>query len=106
MVPVGFLATSSNSGHFTSMRWAFLPEAGFNLRYTFGEHFCVMGGYTVLWLDHVARAGEQIDRFVNPTLTAPTGTVPPTAGPVRPEFLLHQSAFMAQGINLGFEVRY
>jgi len=49
----------------------------------------------------VARAGDQIDRDINPDLFPPEQTTVTTH--LRPEFDLHYSDFWAQGMTVGLE---
>jgi hypothetical protein len=58
-------------------------------------------GYTFLYWSNVARAGDQVDTTVNPTLIPPV--VAPT-GPARPAVTFQQSGLWAQGIQLGLEL--
>jgi hypothetical protein len=63
-------------------------------------------GYSFLWLNTVARAGEQIDPVVNVTQFPILSGSGPLRGPARPAFNFDGNDFWAQGLNLGLELRY
>jgi hypothetical protein len=100
----GLLALPSNIGHFTKDKFDAIPEFGARLGYQVTSHVQVFAGYTLLYWGDVARAGNQVDLTVNPTLL-PGSTTPPT-GAQRPMPLLNQSSFWAQGIDLGLQIRF
>jgi hypothetical protein len=100
----GLLALSSNIGHFTKDKFDAIPEFGARLGYQVTSHVQVFAGYTLLYWGDVARAGNQIDLTVNPTLL-PGSATPPT-GAQRPMPLLNQSSFWAQGIDFGLQIRF
>ena len=65
-------------------------------------------GYQFLYINNVARPGEQIDRVIN-TSQGPAFTGDPSqtlVGPARPMYLGAQSDFWAQGARVGLEFRY
>jgi hypothetical protein len=79
----GLYALSSNIGTFGSNDWGMVPEIGVNLAWQVNSYLQLRLGYSILWLDRVARAADQIDLTVNPTLIPPA-TAP--TGPSRPAF--------------------
>jgi hypothetical protein len=81
----GLYALSSNIGTFGSNDWGLLPEIGTNLAWQVNSNLQLRLGYSVLWLDRVARAADQIDFTVNPTLIPPAAATP--TGPNRPAFV-------------------
>lgn len=107
-VPGGIYALPTNIGSSSSDRTAFMPEGTLNVGLKFGSWGRAFVGYNFLYIDRVARPGPQIDRFINSTqLTSITGfPTGPLAGAARPTPLFNQSEFWAQGINLGFELRF
>jgi hypothetical protein len=98
----GLLALSSNIGHFSRDRVEVIPEFGVRLGYQVTPHLQAFAGYTLLYWGEAARAGNEVDLAVNPSLLP--GVTP--TGPRRPMPLLSESAFWAQGIDLGLEFRF
>jgi hypothetical protein len=102
--PGGLLALSSNIGHFTKDRVEVIPEFDARIGYQLTDHLQVFVGYTFLYWSSVLRAGNQVDVLVNPTLLPGAGV--PVVGPQRPAPLLGGTSFWAQGIDLGFTLRF
>jgi hypothetical protein len=102
----GLLALPSNIGHFTSDRFAVVPELGINVGYQITENFRVFVGYTVLYWSHVVRPGDQIDTVLDIRQIPHTiGPIPPVAQS-RPIMPFRQTDFWAQGVNFGLELRF
>lgn len=101
-LPGGVLALSSNIGSHSKNHWAVLPELGVNLGWHLSPNVRVSLGYTLLYLNNIARAPSQVDFNINPGLFPPaTGT-----GPNQPHHTLHQSNVWIQSINLGMLVSF
>jgi hypothetical protein len=98
----GLLALPTNIGHFSTCRFAVVPEGELRVGYRLTDNVRVSLGYTFIYWSRVARPGNQIDLAVNPT-QLPPGTL---VGQPRPAFSFHESDFWAQGIDLGVEVRF
>ncbi|NIL95740.1 MAG: BBP7 family outer membrane beta-barrel protein, partial [Planctomycetales bacterium] len=102
----GLLAQPTNIRSETRNAFAVLPEAGAELGYLLTDNLRLTVGYTILWLSHAVRPGDQIDplvdgRFLNPNLVPPY--TPPATRPA-PRFT--ESSLWAQGIHLGLEWHY
>ena len=106
VTPVGFLASGSNSGHFTRDKFAVVPEAGINVGCQVTDHLRAFVGYTFLYWSSVVRPGDQIDVGLSGTQIPTDTRFNPQAGPARPAFLLRDTSFWTQGINVGMEFRY
>lgn len=102
----GQLALPSNIGHFGQDRFAVVPEFGINFGYALTRHIRLTFGYTFLYWSNVFRAGDQIDRGLNPTELASLAGRGPLVGPARPNFPFHSTDFWAQGLNFGLQFRY
>jgi hypothetical protein len=100
----GLLALPSNIGHFTKDRFEVIPEFGLRVGYQLGPRLQAFAGYTLLLWERVARAGNQVDLTVNPTLL-PGSNTPPT-GPQRPMPLVTGTSFWAQGVELGLGLSF
>lgn len=99
----GILTQSTNIGRYTNDEFAAVPELGFTVGYSLTPAWRVTAGYNFVYWSKVARAGDQIDRDVNPNL------IPDANGPgtdnshLRPEFRWVYDDFWAQGLTLGLE---
>ena len=93
-----------NIGTFHSDDWTVLPELGLTLGWRATDNVRVTLGYSLLWLDRVARAGDQVDLTVNPTLIPASGVAP--TGPNRPAVVFTRSDVWIQAISLGVEFTY
>jgi hypothetical protein len=93
----GLYVQASNSGDFSRCRLDGAGEVALDLGVAVSEHVRVLAGYTFLSWFAPLRAGDQVDRVVNP--------VPGTA-PTRPALPFRSDALWAQGLNLGVEVRW
>lgn len=100
----GFLALPTNIGQRTENRFAFLPELNLDVRYPLTDSLQLTVGYTLLYLTSAVRSGDQIDTVINPTQFPQNGGV--LSGPERPAPLFEDTAFWAQGLNVGIEWAY
>ncbi len=98
----GLLALSSNIGKYTHNSFSAIPIVSARLGYRVTPRLTLLVGYTALYWNNVARAGDQIDTTVNPNLLPP----PVSGGPNRPAFNLHLSDLFLQGITLGGEIYF
>jgi hypothetical protein len=105
-INAGQLALPSNIGRYSQNNFAVVPEFGINFGYALTRHIRLTFGYTFLYWSNVMRAGDQIDRGLNPTeLAALTGRGS-LSGPARPNVPFQTTDFWAQGLNFGLQFRY
>lgn len=122
----GIFAEPTNSGSHNRNAFAAILETGINLSYQFSNCFEIGLGYNFLWLNHLCRPGEQIDRKINPTRTAladasrnsvgigpdmpvsfgDSAAAPLPRGPKRPKFKHHQTDFCAQGLAVNLYLNF
>jgi hypothetical protein len=100
----GLLAQRTNIGTFEADEFAVIPELGVTLGYHLNPCWRVTLGYTFLYWSRVARAGDQIDRDLNPNLFPPE--TPIVTNNLRPEFDLTYDDFWAQGLTVGLEGKW
>ena len=102
----GLLAAGPNLGRFSRDRFGVVPEVSLNLGYWLTQNLKVYGGYNFLYWSSVIRPGDQIDRVVDLTFVPnpPVGVA--FSGQNRPQPLLRQTDFWAQGIQFGLEGRW
>jgi Putative beta barrel porin-7 (BBP7) len=98
----GLFAPPSNSGR-TRNVFAVVPDVNVKVGFDLTQRLRATVGYSFLYMSDVVRAGEQIDRTINPALLAS----PPVAGvPFRPAFQFQSTDFWAHGLDVGLEFRY
>ena len=97
--PVGMLVLG-NPGTFERDEFAFAPEVNLKLAYRFRPNVLLSVGYSFIYWDNVAQAGDFIDpKFSGSTLN--------TAGPYGQDtFAWKDSSLWTQGIDLGFVLDY
>ena len=100
--PGGLLAQSTNSGRYVSDTLGVSPQLNLNVGYQLTQRLRATVGYSFLYLNRVARPGDQIDGVVDPRLLTPGAG----AGATRPAYDRKDSDFWAQGVNFGLQYRY
>ncbi len=104
--PAGFLASGSNSGHFTHDEFAVVPEAEIRVGCVITDHIRASIGYNYLYWSSVARPGDQIDTGLSGTQIPTDTRFNPQAGPYRPTYQVRDTSFWAQGISFNMEFRF
>jgi hypothetical protein len=94
-VPGGVLTQPSNIGRQSLQEFGTVTEVGLGLQWRPGCYWKFDLGYTWLYWNQVARAGDQINT-----------TVDTTQATNNPAFLFHTTSFWAQGINGGFTYQF
>jgi len=102
----GLLALRSNIGSHERDEFAFVPELGVNIGLQLTRRLKARVGYSFLWVNTVARAGEQIDPVVNVTQFPILSGNAPLIGPARPALKFAETDFWAHGLNVGLELAY
>jgi hypothetical protein len=104
-VPGGQFAAPSNIGRATRDQFNAMPELEISIGYQFSPYFQVFIGYNLLYLNKVARPGNQVDLVVDTrgNQIDPGFTGEMTSFP-RPFF--SDTNFWAQGLDFGLEVSY
>jgi hypothetical protein len=105
-VAAGLLAQPTNTGEFYAGEFGVVPELGLTVGYQVCRNVRIFAGYSFLYWSGVARAGDQIDRTVDPAhipVLFPSGHAAPAT---RPEFSFHQTDFWAQGGTFGVQFDY
>jgi hypothetical protein len=98
----GLLALDTNSGHSVNHSFAMIPELGITVGFDITSCLRATAGYSILYWSKVARAADQIDTELNLSQLPPG----PRQGAPKPQFLLHDEDFWAQGMNIGLELRF
>jgi hypothetical protein len=95
--PVGLLARSTNIGEYSRDVFTFMPEANFTLAYQH-NYWTFSVGYSFLYWNDVAWAGDQVDLRVNLS--------DPVIGDQLPAFAFRDTDFWVQGISFGAEYSF
>lgn len=98
----GILAQRTNIGEYQADEFAVVPELGLTVGYQLNPCWKLTAGYTWLYWSRVARAGDQIDRNLNPDLF-PEEVDPPADSHLQPRFEFVHDDFWAHGLRLGLE---
>lgn len=100
----GLLAQRFNSGTFQREQFTMVPEVGLTLGVRLFDWLYATGGYSVVYLPAVVRAGNQIDTDLNPGLIPPEDD--PLTGSNRPRFRFIESDYYAHGLNFGLQMQF
>jgi len=100
----GLLALSSNIGKYNHNSFTAIPQLSARLGFRITERITILGGYTAIYWNNVAAAGNQVNTNVNPNLVPPVTT--PVVGPNQPSYSLHTSHLWLQGFTVGAEIYF
>jgi hypothetical protein len=98
----GILAQRTNIGEYQQDEFAVVPELGLTVGYQLNPCWKLTAGYTWLYWSRVARAGDQIDRNLNPDLF-PEEANPQADDHLQPRFHFVHDDFWAHGLRVGLE---
>ncbi len=101
----GFLALGSNSGTYGRNVFSVLPELNTNLSCQLSPLWRLNVGYTLMLVTGVLRAGDQIDRNINPAQFPPPGAGSNTTPP-NPSHTVFSTDLWVQGVSVGAECRF
>lgn len=86
---------------FTQDSFTFAPEMNFKLGYQMRDHVRFSVGYSLIYWDSVALAGEQIDPVVDARRIENLGLAVN-----EPDYVFQDTAFFVQGVDLGVTIDY
>ena len=94
----GFAVLASNSGKHSRTEFAFVPELNLNVRREIRNGLWFLAGYTLLYLNEVARAPQHLSTSIDPRL------LPPAIGTgVDPAFRFVSDGEWIHGLNAGLQ---
>jgi hypothetical protein len=96
----GLLTQNTNIGRFERNKFLVVPELNVNGVWHFSPQWKAIVGYSVLYMDSVVLAGDQIDTAVN------LSQAPVLVGPAFPRRQFNRNDFLVQGINFGVDYRW
>jgi hypothetical protein len=102
ITPGGLFAQPTNIGKFTDDRFSVIPEASVTLGYQLTRRIKLTAGYNFLYMNHVLRAAEQIDRSIN-TTQFDNGVL---VGDARPARNVVENEFWMHGFSTGLEIKW
>ncbi|MEX2357894.1 MAG: BBP7 family outer membrane beta-barrel protein [Pirellulaceae bacterium] len=91
----GIYARNSNSGEFSRNRFAFVPEANFDMIYAISGNLDLKLGTTFIYFNDVATGGSLINPSINPNV-----------GGAGPPFQFNSQDFWVLGMNFGIDYHY
>jgi len=101
--PYGILASTSNMGTYERNRFGVLTQAQLEIGYQVNHRTKLKLGYNAIYLNDVARPGEQVDLHLNATQIDPNV---PVSGPASPTFNWKSDSLYLHGLNAGIEFTF
>jgi hypothetical protein len=98
----GFLAQGTNIGRQTGERFAAIFEGSLMTGYQVTDHLSLTAGYTLLYINRVERAGDQMNLSINPSQLNGGSLI----GSPAPIFTRERTDFFLHGANIGAELRF
>jgi hypothetical protein len=105
-VPGGLLALASNSRDESRSEFAVVPEVDLSFGYQVAPWARLFVGYNFLYVSSVARAGEQMERNVNPIGLPISPNFDPSVAASNPRPVTKSTDFWTQGVNFGVGVSF
>jgi hypothetical protein len=105
-VAVGRFAAPTNIGTHSTDRFALVPETETRLGISICPGVLAYVAYDFLYISHVARPGDNIDRVISLTQIPTAFEYNPAVPGTRPIVPFRQTYFWAQGVDFGLEVSY
>lgn len=106
-LPGGLLAVQgANLGRRVSNRLSVLAEAGAQVGVQVTRHARVTIGYDLLYLEDVARPGDQVDPIINPRLLPTSTSFGSVSGLTSPIRTRARDDWYAHGVRIGMELQY
>ncbi len=94
----GLLALGTNIGTYEQNAFTVSPELQLTAAYHLTSNLDLSVGYSFIYWNHVAQAGQQMDEILNTTQI--NGAL---VGAARPEFLNQDSSYYVQGLSVGLQ---
>jgi hypothetical protein len=105
--PGGIYNLAQENGKHHRDQFAVLAEGGVNVGYQLLSFIRIQGGYTFMWVNHVARPARELSPVLNPNLmpTSPTYTGLSPAN-VYPRFITNETDYHIQGFSVGVKIEF
>lgn len=102
----GLFANSTNIGRYNNDEFTVIPELNANLGYNWCSWLSTTIGYSFMYVNRVARPGDQFGATVNPAVVPVSPTYGLGGAVATPNPILTQSDFWLQGVSFGLNIRY
>lgn len=99
--PGGLLALPTNMGRYTRDTFMAIPEGSITAKYALLDRLELGVGFRIMYLDDVARPGQQIDTTINETQIG--GTL---QGDARPTHVFRSADMLLRGVEVSLEYRW
>jgi hypothetical protein len=96
----------ANNGRLVTNRLSVVSEVGAQAGVQVSKHVRVTIGYDLLYLENVARPGDQIDPVVNPRLLPTSTSFRQITGLTSPVRTRARDDWYAHGVRIGAEFQY
>jgi len=104
--PGGVLTQPTNIGQHNNSIFTVVPEIDLNIGYQVTPRLRAYIGYTFLYIDHLARIGDQIDFNVDRTQVQALSDFNPSAPARHPVAVINDNFMWAYGLNFGLDFRF
>ncbi len=101
--PGGVLALPSNMGSNPENYLGVIPNFGLALKWQVMPNLQFRAGYSLLWINGAARAGNEVNTTINPNNFPPATNVVPFS---QPTYILQRSDLWIQNVNVGLTWTY
>jgi hypothetical protein len=106
-LPTGLLAVQgANNGRLVTNRLSVVSEVGAQVGVQVSKHVRVTIGYDLLYLENVARPGDQIDPIINTRLLPTSTSFGQVSGLTSPVRTRARDDWYAHGVRIGAEFQY
>ena len=102
----GLLANSSNIGHYTHDEFSVIPELNLNVGIAVTKSLSAFIGYNYLYINKVARPGNEINPVVNTGVVPFSSNYGATNRPGVTQNLFMQDSYWLMGLNFGMVLKY
>ena len=102
----GLFANASNIGNYNNDEFVVIPEANINLGLNITRGLTTFIGYNFLYINKVARPGDQINPIVNTAQVPASANYGANNRPMTVSNLFVQSEYWIMGVNFGLQLRY
>jgi hypothetical protein len=103
--PGGIFAQPTNMGRYWAWDFTVVPEAQLKIGYRVWRNLRLTAGYDLLYWSSVIRPGSQINRDVNLSQSTLLGSGT-LSGPAQPVAPLNRTDLFANGLTVGFDLRW
>lgn len=101
--PIGLFAEPSNIGTFNRNQFAIVPQLEAKISYDLNKNMRPFLTYNFIYINHIIRPGNQIDRNINQSQNVLIGGSGVLTGPASPAPKFNNTSMWMQGLGIGIE---